>query len=607
MKALRCLLALAGVAALPVLALAHLLRGDSGPVPLENARQEPVYRSPNHICLSPDGRLAAVVNQSANSVSILEVRSRKVLEEISVGRHPSHAAFSPDGRRLYVSCLHEGSVDVVDLEQNRVLRSFQAGDEPYGVTVSADGRKLYVANSLSDTVSILDALSGCAQAEIPTGRSPRFAVATPDGSRLIVANGLSRSLSIIDLGAGRVVETRDLGRASILRQVACSPDGQWAFAAGILSHDETLPVQVERGWIHSNGIAVVDLARPGHRVTLLVDRLVAGASNPWGLVLSSDQRRLYVSLAGVHEIAIVDLPAALRLVQETAPEQVKALEENVEILERRKIARRVGSGGLGPRGLALSEPTGELLVANYFSDSIAVLDAASGEIRSVIPLGPPQEMTPWRQGELLFNDARITYQGWFSCASCHQEDATIDGLNWDLPNDGLGNSKNVKSLLDAHDTPPSMWSGVRTDMNAAVAAGQRFQGFIPDPENNRSLMAYLGQPKRAPNPHRGRNPESARRGEKIFFRAGCDTCHPPPVYTDLRAHDLGLGTPDDYRSRFDTPSLRECYRTPPYLHDGRAKTLREIFIDHNPKNFHGRTRGLAAPEIEDLINFLKTL
>lgn len=572
-------------------------------------RADAASRSPVHLCLSLDGKRAYVVNQRSSSVSILDLRARKVIAEIAAGRHPNHAVLSRDGRTLYVTSGHSSAVEVIDLEGRRVVRSIRTGHEPFGAALSADGTRLYAANALSGSVSIVDLRPrpGAATAEVRVGSAPRYLAEMPDGTRLIVANGLSRDVSVIDVAAARVVETRSLGRASILRQVACSPDGRWAFVAHLVSHDDVVPLQIERGWIHSNGLSILDLARPGHRVTLLLDRLMAGAANPWGLALSSDGKTLYVSLAGVHEVAIIDVGEALRLAGETGPEQVKPLEENVEVLEQRKIARRVSSGGLGPRGLALDEASGELLVVNYFSDSVSALDASTGEVRAVIPLGPPQEMTLWRKGELCFNDARLTYQGWFSCASCHQEDATIDGLNWDLSNDGLGNPKNVKSLHDIHDTPPAMWSGVREDMNAAVAAGQRFQGFVPDPENHRALMAFLGSPERAPNPFRDVDPERLKRGEQAFLKARCNKCHPPPRFTDLRKHDLGLAGPNDPDTLFDTPSLRDCHRTAPYLHDGRASTLKEIFTEHNRQGAHGLARDLTEGELDDLVSYLMSL
>jgi mono/diheme cytochrome c family protein len=415
-------------------------------------------------------------------------------------------------------------------------------------------------------------------------------------------------VSIIHVASGRVAETRTLERSSILRDIVSSHDGRWAFVAHIVSHDEQMTLQMERGWIHSNGFSVLDLQEPGHGVTLLLDQLLVGAANPWGLALSSDDRQLYVSLSGVHEVAIVDVEKALGVVAKVeSPEDVVALRRDVEILERRGIARRVDAGGIGPRGLALNEARGELLVANYFSDSVAVLDSKSGEVAAVIPLGPPQEMTLERRGEMLFNDARLCFQKWFSCASCHQEDATVDGLNWDLANDGLGNPKNAKSMHDVVDTPPEMWTGVRSDMDAAVQAGQRFLGFIPDPENHAALMAYLGNPRRAPNPYRDREPEALRRGEQVFNRARCAICHVAPKFSDLELHDLDSANGTDLRSRFDTPSLREAYRTGPYMHDGRAETLREVLTVFNADDLHGRTSQLSEENLDDLIEYLRSL
>jgi len=568
----------------------------------------PVYRSPNDICLSVDGRRAYVVNHTSASVSVVDLARRQVIDELEVGPRPTTAALSADGRTLYVTSRWGSAVEVLDLEQKRVVRTIETGYEPYGVTLSSDGRRLYVADSQSDTVSIIAVDSGETLHRVPVGREPRHMAETPDGTRLIVSNSLSRDVSIVDVATGRVVDTRTLERSSILRDVVLSRDGRWVFVAHVVSHDEQMTLQMERGWIHSNGFSLIDLEQPGHGVTLLLDRLLVGAANPWGLELSSDGRTLYVSLAGVHEIAIVDVKKALKLVARAAgPEEVTALRRDVEILGRERIARRVTAGGIGPRGLALNEARGELLVANYFSDTISVLDADGGDVVAIIPLGPPQAMTLERKGEMLFNDARLCFQKWFSCASCHQEDAGVDALNWDLANDGLGNPKSAKSLHDISDTPPAMWGAVRSDMDAAVRAGQRFLGFLPEPENHEALMAYLSNSRLSPNPHRGRDSEAERRGEKVFRRARCVTCHPSPEFTDLKTHDLGFAGPTDLRSRFDTPSLRECYRTGPYLHDGRVETLRELFTVHNPEDLHGRTSGLSAAELDDLLVYLRGL
>ncbi|MEQ9825342.1 MAG: c-type cytochrome [Puniceicoccaceae bacterium] len=568
----------------------------------------PLYRSPQHIVRSPDQEKVWVVNYTAALMTEIDVRSRNILREISVSERPTQARFSPDGKFLYVSCTWAGEINVIDVEQGCVVRSLKAGMEPCGLAVSDDGKRLYVTNVVSGSVSILDIESGDTLVETEVGNQPRFITQTPDGKRLLVSNGLDPWVSVLDADDGSEIGEYHMGRASMLREIVCSSDGRWAFLTNLVSHNEVPTVQMERGWINSNGFTILDLKQPNRRVTLLLDQLLSGATNPTGLALSSDGQRLYVSLAGIHQVAIVDVPAALELAEKTKTlREIQLLEENVEILHEQGIARRLPAGGLGPRSLALIESTGELFVANYFSDNITVLDAESGEVRDTIPLGPVQEMTEWREGELMANDGRITYQNWISCTSCHQEDTSSDGLNWDLANDGLGNAKNNKSLQDTHFSPPAMWSGVRMDLFDGVGAGERFQGFVPMAHIQGPLTEYLSHPDRAPSPYRDEDPEILKHGEMLFVAAGCDVCHPPPFYTDMKFHDLHFGTPNDFRNRFDTPSLKSTYRTKPYLHDGRAPDLHSLFTEHNPNDVHGRTRGFTQEELNALVAYLRSL
>lgn len=55
------------------------------------------------------------------------------------------------------------------------------------------------------------------------------------------------------------------------------------------------------------------------------------------------------------------------------------------------------------------------------------------------------------------------------------------------------------------------------------------------------------------------------------------------------------------------PSLVEVWRTAPYLHDGRAKTLREAVTVHNRGDIRGKTSSLNDRELEDLVNYVQSL
>ena len=145
---------------------------------------------------------------------------------------------------------------------------------------------------------------------------------------------------------------------------------------------------------------------------------------------------------------------------------------------------------------------------------------------------------------MLFNDATICFQHWQSCGSCHP-DARVDGLNWDLLNDGLGNPKNTRSMLLVHQGGPAMSLGVREN-----GRGGRPRRHHPHP---------LRRPARGRRPGDRRVPQVARAGaqpapgrrqaqpgrrarqEALLRRrrSAARKCHPEPLYTDKKSHDVG--------------------------------------------------------------------
>ena len=118
-------------------------------------------------------------------------------------------------------------------------------------------------------------------------------------------------------------------------------------------------------------------------------------------------------------------------------------------------------------------------------------------------------------------------------------------------------------------------------------------------------------------PAPGRLTPAAERGKAVFLSAAtkCATCHSGPYYTDSRLekpynlHDVGTGDAagEALGPKFDTPTLLGVYRSGPYLHDGRAKSLRDVLTTQNRGDKHGATSQLAAGQTDDLVEFLRSL
>ena len=129
--------------------------------------------------------------------------------------------------------------------------------------------------------------------------------------------------------------------------------------------------------------------------------------------------------------------------------------------------------------------------------------------------------------------------------------------------------------------------------------------------------AYCTAMKPVPSPYlvNGRLSARAERGKAVFKKAKCDTCHTPEakgpggerLWTDLAKYDVGLGAATEVGKMFDTPTLAECWRTAPYLYDGRAPTMRDVLTVCNPDDAHGETKNLSDEEIDDLAEYVLSL
>ena len=120
-------------------------------------------------------------------------------------------------------------------------------------------------------------------------------------------------------------------------------------------------------------------------------------------------------------------------------------------------------------------------------------------------LGPP--VTDAGRGKMLFNDATLSFQGRLSCATCHP-DGRSDGLFGDLTNDGIGNTKNAKSLLFSHETPPVTATGLFPSLDACV------------PFEVKTIL-FSGAPRARREGHRGLPPRrSGRSSATRSFSSG---------------------------------------------------------------------------------------
>jgi DNA-binding beta-propeller fold protein YncE len=594
--------------------------------------------SPAALVATQSGETLFVGGATLPQVQIVDSAARAVRHTIPMPAAVSGLALTPDESTLVVTCAApESVVRLLETASGRVTAQFGAGHHTTAPVVSRDGRTLFVCHRFTDEVGVIDLATGRERQRIRVRREPVAAALTRDGGHLLVANllhdgradvaGVHAVISVIGVAAGRVVREFPLpDGGGVINDLRVSPDGRYAVATHLIGRYYQPATQVERGWINTNALTLIDLTSWRVVDTVLLDAPDRGAANPWGLAWTPDGRHLVVAHSGLHEVSVIDFPTLVDRLNRPAapaapagknqppPPPAPVVERSRDLTFLATMRRRVllPPGDLGPRAVAYA--AGRIWIANYFSDSLSIVDPATpGRPAESLPLGPRPILAGARLGEFQFHNARICLQGWQSCASCHPGDARVDALNWDQLNDGLGNPKNNRSLLYSFKLSPVMSLGVRADMKTAVRAGVRHAMFTDQPEEvAEALDAYLESLRPVPSPRlvRGELSPAARRGEKLYFDAtvGCAECHPRGSTTDMKRYDVGTrGALDRPEDTFYTPSLIEVWRTAPYLHDGSAATMREVLTTRNAAGRHGRTSHLRPTEINELIEYVLSL
>jgi len=576
-----------------------------------------------------NGKKVFVAEYTAKQVAMFDVAGGGTGKIISVPGRPGSLALSRDGTRLYVACSEpKGTVEIIDASAGTKVGSIPVGHTPTGLVVSPSGKTVYVCNRFNNSVSVMDVASKREEAKIPVLREPVAVALTPDGRTLFVANHLpagaadadyaAAAVSVIDTSAKKVVATIRLPNGSTdLKGVCVSPDGRLVYITHVLSRYQLPTTQLERGWMNTNALSVIDASGKKLVNTVLLDDVDLGAANPWGVECTADGKYICITHAGTHELSVIEASKLHDKLNRVAGGQkvsdVSLTAEDVpnDLSFLVGLRRRIQLGGNGPRGLTT---VGMMVyIAQYFSDDLAAVnleeESPAKQVLAVSLGLKKTTMTAARKGEMLFNDANICFQHWQSCASCHP-DARVDGLNWDLLNDGMGNPKNTKSMLLSHKTPPVMITGVRAKAEVAVRSGIKFILFAVRPEEEAVAMdTYLKSMKPVPSPYlvNGSLSDSAKRGKTVFSKAGCASCHPAPLYTNRKKYNIGTGVGMEKDRIFDTPSLIEIWRAGPYLYDGRAVTIADVLTEHNKSDSHGKTSKLSATDLKDLAEFVLSL
>ena len=559
---------------------------------------QPRLRRPVAMVLVAKEHLLLVANRRAGSVSLIDTRAARVVAEHDVAEKLSDLVAVPGGP--YLIALDEAAHRLIVLRRDgrslKTVGRVKVAHTPVEVQVTADGSKAFVTSLWSRRLSVVDfsPLGKAAGANpkvtkvIPLSFAPRKALLVRDDTRLIVADSFGSRLAIIDAVNNKLIATRTLPAHNI-RGMTTTPDGKtFLIAHQTLNNLST----TNRNDVHWGVLMTNDLRWLVLDNVLSPDRdlLDGGHGHPLGDSTSATGDPAEVAIAPDGQVVVVLAGMS----------QLAIGREGDFSLQRINVGQR-------PTAVLLSGDGRRAFVANTFGDSISIVDVGERKVIETVSLGKQPKLSLADRGEMLFYDARLSLDGWFSCNSCHVDGHTNGELNDNMSDGSFGTSKRVLTMRGVGRSGPWAWNGKATSLEGQIrnSARKTMQGPKLSGDQVKALAAYLRSlppPPSLASATGQLDSASATRGKAVFARQQCADCHEPPSYTSADVYDVGLRDKQG-NTDFNPPSLLGVSQGGPYFHDNRSGTLKEVFSKHRHQ-LHGKPSG---QEIADLVEYLKTL
>jgi YVTN family beta-propeller protein len=579
------------------------------------------------IALNKNGSELWVVNPDNNTITNIDLGSFAVTTEVRVGQNPSGIAIDSQDE-LWVTQKRDDDIAIFD-NSGSLLSNIDLGygSAPVSIVMDTDSEFAYVAlQGVGEIVKIDIATKQIVQT-LDGLTNVRGLALSADSRHLLATRFISPqhwgevwSINPGDLTLNSTIKlTQHMvddgiadgrGVPNYLSHITIDSAGRYAYVVGKKDN-------VNRGLLNTNDpldddntvrtfAAVIDLASGQEIKERRVD--FDNADSPSAVALSPFENYLFVALQGNNQVTAL------------------SLDSDDGVLSNRVVNI---TSGLAPQGLLVDRENPNLYVKNTNDrtlDQINLEDFIAGNVAnppraSISTVRRERVRADVLRGKQLFYNAsyglseeseftgRMSAEGYISCASCHF-DGGQDGRTYDFTARGEGLRNNL-SLLGRRGNQLGLlhWSGNFDEVqDFELDIRHRFlgRGLMSDESFNASadplgvskaglsedldaLAAYVNSLNRTTvpkSPYRnndGSLTADAINGEAVFVDLDCTRCHSRAPFSDSRIHNVGtlreysgfrLGEP---LAGLRTPPLIGLFQSAPYLHDGSAATLEQVF------------------------------
>jgi len=283
-------------------------------VPLED-------KVPLGVAVTPDGTNVYVGKVYNNSVSVINTTTNTVIDEATIPLLGGTlgVAINPNGTEAYVTCGWDSqNIAVINTTNNTVINGWgEVAPFLTGIVAAPDGTKLYTASFTNDAVSVINITSRTIEDTVNVGMYPYAITITPDGTKVYVANSGNSNVSSNDYPINPIT----------------------------IRDNNNVPGTVSVINTTTNTVAT---------------NVIVGL-DPYGIAVTPDGTKVYVTNSGSNNVSIID----------TATNNVTA---TVPV-------------GLNPFGVGVTPDGTKVYVANYGDNTVSVINTATNTVIATVPVG----------------------------------------------------------------------------------------------------------------------------------------------------------------------------------------------------------------------------
>ena len=595
-----------------------------------------------------------VANPDNDTIGVIDGVSNARVAEIPVGKSPRSVAIAGDGR-VWVTNKDSATISIINPATLAVVQTInlRASSQPHGL-VFAPGGSAYLVLEATGQLLKLDPATGAVQATLAIGSHARHLAVTPNGATVLVSRFITPALPgestavVNPAGAGGEVlavnaatlslsktikiqhsdkvdnEVQGAGIPNYLGAAAIAPDGNSAWVPSKQDNIGRGALRNGQGLNFQNAVRAIssriDLAALAEDYSRRVDH--DNSSLGSAAVYHPTGAYLFVALETSRQVAVLDPVAGRELLK-------------VDV-------------GRAPQAVSVSADGLRLYVQNFMSRTVSVLDLnpllTQGLLSVPVIATPSSVATEKLSAQVLLGkqhfydarDTRLARDSYMSCASCHS-DAGHDGRTWDFTGFGEG-LRNTPALKGRAATGQGFvhWSanfdelqdfegqirnfaggtGLMSDLQFNTGTrntplGDKKAGVSADLDAMAAYLASLNTFDNSPARNAdGTLTAAAVAGKTVFTNANCASCHGGLGFTNSN-NSAGLKSVGTIKASsgqrlgaaltgLDVPTLRDVWKSAPYLHDGSAATL-AIAVQAHSGN------AVAGTDLSNLVAYLEQI